>query len=62
MMPRVDYLKFIEQFCLKTHGSFELVSIQNNKLYFAPFAKIFDNQTIMFQEYGQVEKVVLLGF
>jgi len=57
MMPREDYLKFIELFCLEEHGSFELLSIQNNKLYFAPFAKIINNQTIMFQEYEQVEKV-----
>lgn len=56
MMPRPDYLKFIELFDAGDHGSFEVVSIQNNPKYFADFAKIIDTRTIMYQEYGQVEK------
>ena len=57
MMPRPDYLKFIELFEASDHGSFEVVSIQNKPKYFGNFAKIIDTRTIMYQEYGQVEKV-----
>ena len=57
MMPRPDYLKFIELFSASDQGCLEVLSVQNNRDYFATFAKIIDNRTIMFQEYGQVEKV-----
>lgn len=57
MMPRPDYLKFIELFSQTSQGSLEVVSIQNNPDYFATFGKIIDTRTIMYQEYGQIEKV-----
>lgn len=59
MMPRPDYLKFFELFAAGDHGPLKAVSIQNNPLYFAPFGKIIDTRTVMYQEYGQVEKVEL---
>jgi len=57
MMPRPDYLKFIELFEASDNGPLDVVSIQNNPKYFAHFAKIIDTRTVMHQEYGQVEKV-----
>ncbi|MCB1120560.1 MAG: LicD family protein [Verrucomicrobiae bacterium] len=57
MMPRPDYLKFIELFDQGDQGTFKVVSIQNNRGYFANFAKIIDTRTVMYQDYEQVEKV-----
>ncbi len=57
MMPRPDYLRFIELFSQSEQGSLEMVSIQTNRNYFASFGKIIDRRTVMYQEYGQIEKV-----
>ena len=57
MMPRPDYLKFIELFEEGEFKNLDVVTIQNNPDYFATFGKIIDRRTIMYQEYGQVEKV-----
>ena len=57
MMPRPDYLKFIDLFSQSDQRHYKAQSIQNNPDYFGTFGKIYDTRTIMYQEYGLVEKV-----
>lgn len=59
MMPRPDYLKFIELFDSQDHGPLEMISIQNNPDYFANFGKLIDSRTRLIQDYGRVENAEL---
>lgn len=58
MMPRPDFEKLETVYSEHNEefGKNKLISVENNKEYFAPLAKIYDSDTILFQKYGQIEK------
>jgi len=59
MMPRNDYLNFIQFLASSPHEYYRLFSIYSDIKYFAPFAKIVDMRTKLYQHYDQVENVDL---
>lgn len=56
MLLRDDYYKFIKVWSNEAHPFYKFVSMDTNKDYFAPLAKMYDNRTLLVQEYGQIEK------
>lgn len=57
MMLREDYNKFISLFKNDSHPYYKFISMHTNRDYFAPLAKLYDDRTLVMQEYGQIEKV-----
>lgn len=55
MMMREDYNKFVSLMTHQKHPYYKFLSMQNNKKYFAPLAKMYDDRTSLVQEYGQEE-------
>lgn len=59
MMHRNDYNKLINLYDNSHNANFQFISMHNNIEYFAPLAKIYDNRTLLLQDYNQVEKTEL---
>ena len=57
MMTRKEYRKFIACLDKMDHPYYKFLSMHNNEKYFAPLAKLYDDRTLLIQEYGQDEKV-----
>ena len=38
-------------------GNYKIISLLNNKDYFSPLVKIYNDKTLLIQDYGQVEKI-----
>lgn len=57
MMTRYEYNKFIKLYNNNKQGRYKLLSMHTNKKYFAPLAKMYDDKTLLVQEYGQQEKI-----
>ena len=57
MMLRSEFRKLLKCMEKDTHPYYKLLSMHNNKEYFAPLAKLHDDRTLLIQEYGQDEKV-----
>ena len=59
MMPRPEFLKFVEACDLELEGSeYFLISMYNNIDYFSPLAKMYDINTKVYQHYGQDERII----
>lgn len=56
MMLRDEFNKFVSIMKENNHPYYKLISMQNNKEYFAPLAKLYDDRTLLIQEYGQEER------
>jgi len=61
MMPRNDYYRLCKILSKNNAKAdyYELLSMHNNDIYFAPIAKLIDTRTILIQDYGQIEKPIL---
>lgn len=57
MMLREEYEKFISRYDNDSHSYYKLLSMHTNRDYFAPLAKMYDDRTIVHQEYGQIERI-----
>lgn len=57
MMTRKEYGKFLACLDKMTHPYYKFLSMHNNDRYFAPLAKLYDDRTLLIQNYGQDEKV-----
>lgn len=57
MMLREEYEKFINSYNNESHPYYKLLSMHTNRDYFAPLAKMYDDRTLVNQEYGQIEKI-----
>lgn len=57
MMLRSEYKKLLACMECNSHPYYKLLSMHNNIEYFAPLAKLYDDRTLLLQEYGQDEKV-----
>lgn len=56
MLTRTEYEKFISVWSNDKHPYFKFMSMDTDKDYFAPLAKMYDDRTVLIQEYGQIEK------
>ncbi len=54
MMPRADFFKLLK-IGQELNFEYPIISMYNKKDYFSPLAKMYDNQTILYQHYGQKE-------
>lgn len=59
MMHRFDYNRLMNLYDNTKNKTFKLISMHNNKRYFAPLAKMYDDRTLLVQNYNQVEKTEL---
>ena len=57
MMTRAEYHRLLNSLDKMRHPYYKFLSMHNNELYFAPLAKLYDDRTLLIQEYGQDEKV-----
>jgi lipopolysaccharide cholinephosphotransferase len=55
MMPRSDYNKLIQVLESNEHENYQFISMHTDRKYFAPIAKMYDNNTLLIQNYGQIE-------
>lgn len=55
MMTRGEYNKLVSLMKHQEHPYYKFLSMQTNKNYFAPLAKMYDDRTSLIQEYGQEE-------
>ncbi len=56
MMTREAYNKFLNVWKNNKHPYYKFLSIETDPDYFAPLAKLYDDRTLLIQEYGQIEK------
>lgn len=56
MMLRSDYQLFINKWSNDEHPYYHFMSMDTDKDYFAPLAKMYDDRTLLIQNYGQIEK------
>jgi lipopolysaccharide cholinephosphotransferase len=59
MMHRNDYNKFIALYKNSIHPRYKLMSMHTDKNYFAPLAKLCDNNTVLIQDYKLIENTEL---
>lgn len=59
LMPRPDYLRLIEIIDQGSFANMQMFSLQNEKDYLYPFAKLVDNRTLLYQEYNETLEVEL---
>lgn len=59
LMPRPDYLRLIEIIDQGNFANMKMLSLQNEKDYFYPFAKLIDTRTILYLDCNQTEEVEL---
>lgn len=59
MMPREDFIKFVESTNKDKHDYFKVVCRENNTNFTAPLPKVIDSRTKLTQHYGFIEKVDL---
>lgn len=56
MLTRAEYERFIRVWSNDIHPYYKFMSMETDEEYFAPLAKMYDDRTILLQEYGQIEK------
>lgn len=56
MLTRPEYEKFVRVWSNDEHPYYKFMSMETDKEYFAPLAKMYDDRTLVLQEYGQIEK------
>lgn len=57
MMTRTEYNKLLSNIGKMNHPYYKMISMHNDNRYFAPLAKLYDDRTLLKQEYGQDERV-----
>ncbi|MBR5907063.1 MAG: LicD family protein [Bacteroidales bacterium] len=56
MMKRGEYEKFVSLWDNTLHPYYKFASMETDSRYFAPLGKLYDDRTLLHQEYGQIEK------